>query len=264
MIYLGTPGRMVGVKCPSRQVVEDMERHSFTTTLEGKRLAQVTPAKFSARSWSLDVSVAKPDQVAVLSAFARGAWGDGPFTFVAAGAHEQNLLTPLGSWCMQVVSSGASHGGPVVLPDGSVAPESLLSGSAQNVYVENAHAPVRQGVPVTLSAWVRGAGARVGAAFFSGNGMWISTVSSPTVTGDDWQRAHVTVVPPLTAGAVRLVMIGGEQITLPQVTWTQGVVDWAEGEGCPAAVVSPLSRDVLRALPSAHYTNLGFTVTEVG
>lgn len=264
MIYLGTPGRMMGIKCPSSQDVEDEVRHSFSMTLEGKRLAQVVPAEHSARVWSLDVSVAKPDQVAALSAFARGAWGVGPFIFVQAGAPHQNLLTPLGSWCSKVVSSGSSHGGPVMLPDGSVAPQSLLRGSATNLYVEDTPAPVLQGQQVTVSAWVRGAGARIGAAFSDANGDFVSSELSSSVAGEGWQRVFVTVEPPSGAAVVRLVMTGGVQLTRPQVTWTDGMVDWAEGEGCPAAVVLERSRKTLRALPGAHYTDLSFTVMEVG
>lgn len=264
MIYLGTPGRMVGLKCPSSQVVEDAGRHSFATTLEGQRFAQVAPASYSARSWELNVGLARPEDVATLSAFSRGVWGPGPFRFIPAGAGHQNLLTPLGSWCMNLVSPGSGFGGPVNLPDGGVAPESLLRGAAGTVYVDGFGVPVLPGQRMTVSAWVRGAGGRVGLAFSDVGGSWFSTTSSGGAVGDGWQRVHVSVVPPEDAASARFVFVGGDQLTCPQVTWTDGVRPWVEGEGAPAVVVSAVSRDTIRAMPDANYSRLVFTVTEVG
>src|SRR5690625_4816542 len=93
MIYLGTPGRMVGISCPAEQRLATAERYSFQTTLEGRVKAQVRP--IGRRTWDLRLPrTSSPSEVAALAAFADGAWGAGPFWFVSADAPVVNLLSP--------------------------------------------------------------------------------------------------------------------------------------------------------------------------
>src|SRR5690625_2549534 len=94
MIYFGAKGRRIGVRCPSVQRVDDGERYQFTTTLEGKRKAQVLPGA-DRRIWDLGLgNVTTPEQVGVLRDIASGAWGYGPFVFVPAEGPDTNMLAP--------------------------------------------------------------------------------------------------------------------------------------------------------------------------
>lgn len=266
MIYLGTLGRMVGIKCPSSQSVETAERYSFDKTLEGRVKAQARP--IGRRSWSLQLSQATtPQDHSALSAFANGAWGPGPFVFVPVDAPHTNLLTPADSLCQDPFPGATSvyPGGPVLLDDGSWAPASWASDGTGSVNFNYQFLPVIEGQPVTGSAWVKGVGASTRIFFYDANGSFL-TVTGPNSTGTAmaYTRSVITANVPSGAVGARLGVTSSVGATRPALTWTDSVQPWGEGQGCSKAVVSAFSRDLTMAVVGNTYSSVSFTVTEVG
>lgn len=270
MIYLGTLGRMVGIKCPSSQSVETAERYGFDQTLEGRVKAQAKPV--GRRTWNLQLSQATtPQDHSALSAFANGVWGAGPFYFVSADAPHTNLLTPQASSCAETAFATAKPGGPVNLGADGWAGASLTTptADANGMYFGNSTEliPVLPGQPVTGSAWVQGAGARVRLNWCDINGdyMFQFVASSNTATST-MSRLSVVGTPPPGAVSCSLLAVGpaGMRATQPAVTWGNELQPWADGQGCKKAVVSAFSRDQVLAVPGNTYSNVSFTVSEVG
>lgn len=272
MIYLGTPGRMVGIKCPSSQSVEHEDRYTFEPTLEGKRKGQVR--KIGRRTWNLGTSEATtPKDTALLSEFAGGAWGAGPFWFVSADAPSTNLLTPDAAMCRDWVpdSVNIQPGGPVDLGADGWAPSSIRSyaptevGGGQEIYLGSDRLPVLPGVMVTGSAWVKGASGRVRLYWYGPDGgAPIGTTTSELVATTTMTRLHVSARPPVGAVSVRLVAWNVEQAARPAVSWTDTLQPWSDGQGCPKAVVHGVSRSLTLTGPIGTYSSQSYTVTEVG
>lgn len=262
-VYLGTLGRMVELwSTPSAQVQAE-DRYSLTTTLEGRRKAQVRST--GRRTWSLNAQFADTRESAALQQFADGAWGPGPFMFVSADAPVTNMLTPDGAACKNIVTSGASLGGPVLCSDGTWSAQSLLTGGASSVFFQTERMPVIPGSQVTVSGEVLGAGGRVSVSFFTATGAFISTVSSPSsAVAGQMKQLSVTTVVPSTAAAANMAVQNAVQGTRPQLTWTDRVLPWSDGQGCDKAVVSSSSRDLTVTGINGTYSNLSFTVSEVG
>jgi len=271
MIYLGTLGRMVGIKCPSSQSVETAERYGFDQTLEGRVKAQAKPV--GRRTWNLQLSQATtPQDHSALSAFANGAWGAGPFYFVPVDAPHTNLLSPAGASCMPgtayPVSSGGSvlEGGPVDLgADGWAARSWANAGTVDFFLGYGEFIPVLPGQLITGSAWVQGAGASVRLRWYDSTGAYMSSSSiGSTGSAAGFTRVSVTESAPVGSAACLLVAVGASRVTRPAVTWTAQVQPWADGQGCSKAVVSGFSRDQVLAVVGNTYSNVSFTVTEVG
>lgn len=263
-VYLGQIGRLVELySTPAAQVVAE-ERYTFKTTLEGSRKAQVR--KVGRRTWSLNASFADPAEVATLMQFASGAWGNGPFWFVSADAPFMNLLPPTAT-----TSVFGSHvdGGPMLLEGGAWAPFSTrlsAGGSGTLSFVASTlDPPVLPNMPVTASAWVLGTGASVMLQFFSAAGSLLSSVSSGTVTATaEARRVSVTADAPNNAATARVTARNALAAAQPAISWTDKVQGFADGQGCPRAVLHGASRDLVMAAPGRTYSNVGYTVTEVG
>lgn len=273
MIYLGTLGRLVGIKCPASQNVESEGRYSFETTLEGKRKGQVRP--IGRRTWSLQSSDAtQPADIGALMSFVDGDWGSGPFNFVSADALFTNLLTPTGSACREVQSwsSNIKLDGPVDLgadgfASGSIRSDAPFSvdGNGAEMYLGLDFVPIIPGRQVTASAWVRGAGSRVRIYWYED----VTQSPSGATTGvgvgaAGWSRLHVTGMPPQGAVACRMIAVNAEQSTRPAITWTDSVQPWSGGQGCPRAVVHDASSSLTLTGLTGTYANVSYTVTEVG
>lgn len=266
MIYLGTLGSMIGIKCPASQNVEYEERYSFQTTLEGRRKAQVRPR--GPRTWSLQTSDATtPAQVATLMQFAQGAWGPGPFVFVPADAPATNMLTPAAASCAPEMADGYSNlsaGGPVEA-GGVWFPRSLINSDPSSLLIVNEKVPVIPGFPVTGSAWVRGAGGRVRVSFYDQSDVLIgAALSTVTATAGTAKRSWVQAVAPLGASHARVIGVGTTMLAMPSLTWTDNLVPESDGQGCAQAVIHGVSRGLVLATSRATYSNVSFTVTEVG
>lgn len=269
MIYLGSLGRMIGIKCPASQNVHSEERHSFSTTLEGRRKAQVK--SIGRRTWSLQTSDATtPAEHSLLSQFANGAWGDGPFVFVSADAPVSNVLTPTASLSLPgeyVLTSGVTvtEGAPMLTPD-SWAARSLIKNTANGLFLGKDLAPLPPAGKITVASYVRGIGGAVGVAFYNSAGGSLGTSYSTVTAGtSNVVRSWLTVTPPAGAVSCRvLVNSATQQAAWPSLTWTDSLQPFGEGQGCVKAVVSSMSRDQVLTVPGSTYSNVGFTVMEVG
>ena len=261
MIYLGTPGRMVGISCPAEQRLNTADRFSFQTTLEGRVKAQVRPG--GRRTWDLRLPrTSTPSEVAALDAFANGSWGPGPFWFVSADAPHTNLLSPGASQSVSMLNGGGSLGGPWDTEWG-LAARSLLNTEAAFLYWDTS-VPVQAGKPVTGSAVLQGEGhLRL---------WWRNGAGESSVTGSDSfsspsgpVQVSVTAQPPSWAEFVTLgVSREVTRAALPAVTWTETVMPWVSGQGCEKAVVRGMSSDLVLAIPGRTFGGAEFTVQEVG
>lgn len=266
MIYLGTIGRMVGMKSPSSQQLGLDDRYSFETTLEGIRKGTVRP--IGRRSWALQTSDATtPAEQASLMGFALGEWGPGPFCFVSADAPVTNLLSPHASLAMETIGSEVSVGGPVELGSDGVAGASLNRASAGGIFFGADFVPVLAETPVAGSAWVQGEDPKVALYWYDASLSFLSASTSPGHSSAGMKRESVTAVPPANAVACRLVALGTIVAARPAITWTSDPFSWAAGEGCPRAVLHGVSKGLVMASADprgGRYANMSYTVTEVG
>lgn len=270
-VYLGKLGRMVELKCPSSQRVQLDDGFTFQTTLEGAVKAQARRVR--RRVWSVDIGAATPAELADLLAFATGEWGNGPFAWVSADAPVTNLLPPEVSICgpQAVFSSTVSRTGPMALGDGRYSGASLTTSDPNGtlwVGASKAPIPVIPGQPVTASATVIGAGGKVRLHWVAADGSAMTGTATSSDTGTALpRRLSATGIPP--AGAVSCTMSSTKatQLTRPAITWSEQMLDWQPGEGCQAAVLHGLTKDVILALRNpryGRYASASFTVTEVG
>ena len=265
-VYLGTLGRMIPIYSTPSAQLETEERYSFSTTLEGRRKAQVRP--IGRRTWGLSAQFADPTEHSLLSQFANGAWGPGPFVFVPVDSVMTNLMTPDESLCIPThTDSIVSAGGPVQLGSEGWSARSYQSADpgASPLLLSRTAVPVLPGKRVTGSAWVRGSGAYVRLHWYGEGDAYLGlSIGNATSTPSVMTRVQVTGTPPAGAVSCRLFSSSATQVTQPAVTWTDSLSEWGAGEGCPRAVVSAFSRDQVLAVQGNTYSNISFTVTEVG
>lgn len=269
-VYLGNLGRLVEFKCPSSQSVNVDDGTVLKSALEGRVWAEVRPVRV-ARQWSVGVGAGTPADLANVLAISAGEFGRGPFVWVSADAPVTNLLTPDVSTCGDSAMTGLAveQAGPLTLADG-VAGRSLLNNTpASPLYFGAAIVPVIPSEPVTASAYLVGAGARMAVAFYDAAGDFIYTTTGAAggVAGSAKRLSVTNLTPPSNAASCVPLGLSATYGARPAVTWTREMFDWQTGEGCPKAVVTGLSRDVILALrePSyGRYSSLSFSVTEVG
>lgn len=267
--YLGTPGRLVELKCPADQAAPGDDVFTFERTLEGRVKAQARP--FSRRAWRVQVSTATPQDVGALAAFAGGEWGRGPFIWVSADAPVTNLLTPDQSLCdpSTLYTAGVTATGPLNLGADGWAGRSFTNPSpATAFYFGEQGSPVLPGQPVTASAYVVGAGAQARIRWVDASGAFISfsTGTAQGVAGSA-RRAWVTATAPANAALAQVQAVNTAQGARPALTWTDTLFEWSDGQGCPKAVISGLDRQLILALREpgyGRYADASFTITEVG
>lgn len=269
-MYLGEPGRMVRIKCPTSLQVTPAGRHSFATTLGGTVKAQVGPK--ARRTWGVSLGpLSTPADVGVLMDFVNGSWGLGPWWFVPADAPVVNLLPPDAAACDPAAVS-ISDGGqllgspPLHLGDEGVAAQAIWktdTGSA----VLGAPVPALPNTPVTGSAWVIGAGT-VRLQFVDATGATISGANTEQHGGLLPARLAVTATAPENVAGVQLMVVGpATQIARPAITWTDQPYPWGDGQGCPKAIVHSVSREVVKAWnnpTTGRWSDMTFTIQEVG
>ena len=267
-VYIGSLGRMVKLPYVGSQQVQTEERYNFSSTLEGKRKAQVKPK--GPRTWALSADHFRPNEHSLLSQFANGAWGPGPFVFLPADAPVSNVLTPDAGDCKPgeyVLTSGMSVTGtpPMLTPDGWAA-SSFLKTTTNGLYLGVDLVPLLAGQPVTVAAYVRGSGGAVGVWFYDSAGGFISSQNSSVTAGStNVVRSWLTVTPPVGAVSLRASVTSQvSQVAWPTVTWTDKLMPHGDGQGCPKAVVTGYSRDQVLSVAGHTYSNVSFTVQEVG
>lgn len=267
-IYLGVLGRLVELRGASAQAIPEDDPFSFERTLEGRVKAQVRPLE--RRRWSVGVDVARPDDVGALVAFASGEWGRDPFVWVAVDAPVTNLLTPAQSSCdpSTVFTSGVTVTGPLLTPGGWAGRSFTNPTPATPFYFGSQQAPVIPGQAVTASAYLVGAGAAVRVAWYDAAGAFISsTTGAGQGVAGSAVRCYVTATPPATAASALVIAVNASQGARPALTWTGQLFPWADGQGCPRAVIHGLSRQVVLALREplyGRYSDVSFKITEVG
>lgn len=272
MIYFGAKGRLIGVRCPAVQRVDDSERYQFTTTLEGKRKAQVLPGE-DRRVWDLGLgNVTTPDQAAVLRDLASGAWGYGPFVFVPAEGPNTNMLSPGVASCDPVagLSPVNEPGGPMLTDDGW-APRSIARVDPPG-YVHfggdgiTGASPVLPKQTVTASAYVEGEGAATQVAWWDAEGRYLSadTSSVRAPAGLAVVRSWVTATAPAGAVFASVRAFNAVRAARPALSWSDRLLPFVDGRLAQKVVVDQVSSDLVYTLPGRTYQNLSFTVTEVG
>lgn len=269
-IYLGQLGRLVELKCPAQQQVAAEDRFSFQTTLEGRVKAQVRPV--GRRTWQVGTSDATtPAQQGAIMSFLNGEWGPGPFVFVSADAPVTNMLSPDAASCAPgafTAGSGTAVGeaGPLLTLDGW-AGRSYSNNGAGTVFFGTEKVPVLPGQKVTASAYVLGAGAIARIAWYdAADGSLGSTSSAITATAGTVTRSWVTATAPANAASALVCAVSATAMARPALTWTDALLDWADGQGCPKVVVHGASRNLVLASREARggrYSNISFTVQEV-
>lgn len=266
-VYLGRLGRMIELWSTPSSQVEAEDPYSFQVTVEGNRRAQRKAT--GRRTWSVSAEYSTPADVGVLSDFATGAWGPGPWVFIPADAPNANLLTPQAASCDPSAGWRVSNsaGGPLLTPDGW-APRSVQNNDITEVlWFGDEYVPVLPGRPVTVSAYVRGAGAAVRIYWYDEAGANVtSSTSTVTATAGSVVRSWVTATPPAGAVSLRVRAVNAAVGTRPSVTWGDVLHPWADGRGCLKAVVHAASSDSFLAGEGAgrQFSSLSYTVTEVG
>lgn len=268
-VYLGIPGRLVELKCPASQGTPADDVFTFERTLEGRVKAQARP--LARRSWDLRVATATPADVGALAAFAAGEWGRGPFVWVSTDAPLTNMLTPEQSLCdpSTLYTGGVIAGGPLNLGTDGWAGRSFLNPDPATTFRFGGQgAPVLPKQKVTASAYLVGAGAKAQIRWEDASGAYISTSTSTAqgVAGVP-VRAFITATAPDNAAMAYVNAVSTTQAARPAFTWTDTLFEWADGQGCPKAVVSGLDRRLVRALADpkyGRYADASFTITEVG
>lgn len=265
-VYLGTLGRMIPIYSTPSAQLETEERYSFSTTLEGRRKAQARP--IGRRTWGLNAKFADPSEHSLLSQFANGAWGPGPFIFVSADALVSNMLTPEAASCHPDSNSAVwvSGNGPVELPEVGWVPRSFIGNGTGPILFGSDFTPVRHGVRYSVSAFVFGEGSAVRANFYDDNGSLMGGETS-TVTGNNsgFVRSHISIVPGAGVAGIVVSAVNAAITACPQISEGPGSpLSWSEGQGCAKAVVHGVSRDQVLAVPGNTFSNVSFTVSEVG
>lgn len=256
--FITSGGALLEVGCPSTLTRNTAQQVGFTSTLGGKRKGFIR--KGGRRSWSVDVSVARPSEVSALEAVARGV---GPYGWYPPEAVIGNLLSPQASG-FDPTPASATDTGLVHLPDGSLA-RSIAHTSTSPVSVGATHGGF-EAVPVrgdmTVGVW-----AADGVAL---SGQWLDQSLSalddwaaPAASFTGWQWTEHTLTPPMGAAYLSLTLDQGARYARPSVSW--GVTARDEGgTGCPVAVVHSPSYSPIALWEGANFTDISYSVTEVG
>ncbi|GAA1714417.1 hypothetical protein [Brachybacterium phenoliresistens] len=261
--HLGSLGRMIQVPGTASETASAEERYVFQTTVEGRRRAQVLPA--SPRSWEVSLPFATGPRLAALDAFARGAWGPGPWNWVTVQAQTGNLLTPREALLLdRFAASSLSDAGPTRVSDGSWAPRSLDVDLASGwVWVTPRGIPVVSDRSVTWAADVEGSSPQIQMSFYDAAGTQLAAHVS-SAGGAGMTRVAISAAPPPGAVSVRVgARSSVSRLARPQVTWTSAPVAWAPGHGCPSAVLVGLSTSLTVVRRSGPLGSASFTVMEV-
>lgn len=268
MMYLGSLGRMIGVRCSSSLAVDYGDRYTLSRTVEGGVRAQVRPV--APRQWSVgwgDLST--PADLTVLQDFVNGAWGAGPWWFLSDEAVNTNILTPRQALLLdREQRDDWIDGGPVQVSDGTIAPSSLLVGMSSGWDPVFRRLPVRGGQPVTWTAEVEGDGTVapwIALAFYDAAGANILGAYQEGQRAVGMQRVSLTRVAPDDAVMVAVgVRYQTKRLARPQLTWTATPPPvFSEGRGCANAIVHQVRQGVVLTWPERTLLNADFVVSEV-
>lgn len=271
--WIGHPGSLLPIRDRGEESSQADQRVALSTSLGGTTRARVS-RKRAPRSWSLNVPNAHWDEVAHVEALLAATLG--PYRLVTARMQVSNVLTPERS---VMTDQALGMGGVWPIEGGEWATTVRLNPSAAfgneaPVWVGPAPTPpVFTARPVTVSAYLATArveGARVWLEWLDAAGVVISGsfVAGNLVSGMDvLRRSTATGVPPAGAVACRVAVSYAEVISMPQVTWTDGPIEWTPGKGVDQVVVTNFGDSTSIAAPDSRNfrrTSVGIDLQEVG
>lgn len=264
--YLGPLGSLLQIKGVSAQPVSRERPMAVNMTMGGKRKGFLGVA--SRREWSVRVNVSDPLTLSGLSYLAD--FGQPPFVWLSPEATVTNVLSPRAAALQPGTYANATEGPLVTLPGGLVAKSVTPTGdfctlSAMPGANGFEPVPVIPGEPVTPSVYGRGATMRLVLGWRAADGTSLSTSTMAAVaSANDWRRIHFTATPPAGAAFITFQVFGATTVAAPALTFSDRLLDYGPGAGCPKAMVSPLSDDVLSAVPGSVLKSAAFNVLEVG
>lgn len=242
--WIGQPGAMIRLSCPSTMTRTGGASYLTVDTVDGGRRAQKVSRL---REWAIDMSTATPQDNAVIEQISAGATDATAAVWVAPDAPFANLLTPSDS--ILAITPRDQYGwdtaGGRTLPDGTWVGGALVASSGASTgpaLLGSTIAPVVPGVPVTGSAWVANPDSYVRLSLRNAAGAEVVAARSNGAVGTDVQRLAVTIpadaIPAGVVGAWLTVEGNARFAAAPAITWTGTVYPWTAGRGCAAAVIS--------------------------
>lgn len=284
MTWFGNLGDLHKLRGTAKQTRTGGIVHNTWELAAGGRHAQVGVTR---RIWALESSGAvTPQDLSAIESHYYGAFGPGPFYYVAPDAVGTNLVTPwdslMGSASHALASPAPSHysaTGGQTMPDGTVVPGGIVRVDVpdppQRVGLTSTPIPCPPGGgKVTISAWVSADPSTDGAHLIV---WWADSTGAPTeggpssvaVTGTEMQRVSLTFQ---TDGTKPGFFIYGESYALAYAgvaaTWTDDVYPYVVGRGCDSAVLEPASLDTVLAVAGTkgwgRYDTSSYQVREVG
>lgn len=252
------------VACPSRLSSGGGRAVSFEDT-QSRRKAFL--GRSVLREWSVDISTVTPRDMAVFEHLAD--FSMPPFVYYPDDAVLHNILSP----AYAAFAPGAHTGldaSLVEVEPGVFVKAVAASGSNFSFPYRGGvldAVPIPSGVPVTVSAWMRGGtvsgDTQISAVWRGAAGEYISPESTRFPGTSVLTRRHVTLTPPPGAASVTF-QFWAQQTAGVAVSLTSSLMPYAPGRGAPRTVVHGLSRDLIAAHDRLTLESASFTVSEVG
>lgn len=262
--YIGTPGALMKVACPSRLSSGGGRAVLFEDT-QSRRKAFL--GRSVLREWSVDIGAVSPRDMAVFEHLAD--FSMPPFVYYPDDAVLHNILAPAYA-ALAVGTHTGLDASLVEVEPGLFVKAVAASGNNFSLPYRNGlldQVPIPQGVPVTVSAWMRGGtvsgDTQISVIWRGAAGEYIATESTRFPGTSTLTRRHVTLTPPPGAASMTFQM-WAQQTAGIAVSLTNTLMPYAPGRGAPRTVVRGLSRDLIVAYDRLTLEDASFTVTEVG
>lgn len=262
--YIGTPGALMSVACPSRLSSGGGRAVTFEDT-QSRRKAFL--GRSALREWSVDIGVASPREMAVFEHLAD--YSMPPFVYYPDDAVLHNILAP--AYAAFAPGTHTGLDASLVEVESGVFVKAVAA-SGSNVSFPQRDGlldavPIPRGGPVTVSAWMRGGtvsgDTQISVIWRGATGEYISPESTRFPGTSVLTRRHVTMTPPPGAASMTF-QFWAQQTAGVAVSLTSSLMPYAPGRGAPRTVVHGLSRDLIVAHNRLTLEDASFTVTEVG
>lgn len=262
--YIGTPGALMKVACPSRLSSGGGRAVSFEDT-QSRRKAFL--GRSVLREWSVDLSAVSPADLAVFEHLAD--YSRPPFVYYPDDAVLHNILAP--SYAALAVGTHTGLDASLVEVEPGVFVKAVAASGNNFSFPYRGGlldaVPIPQGVPVTVSAWMRGGtvsgDTQISVIWRGVDGSSVSIESTRFPGTSTLTRRHVTLTPPPGAASMTF-QFWAQQTAGVAVSLTDTLMPYAPGRGAPRTVVHGLSRDLIVAYDRLTLEDSSFTVTEVG
>lgn len=255
----------MSVTCPSRLSSGGGRAVSFEDT-QSRRKAFL--GRSALREWSVDISTVAPRDMAVFENLAD--YSRPPFVYYPDDAVLHNILSPAYAALAAGTHTGLDASLVEVKPGVFVKAVAASGNNFSLPYRDGTGldaVPIPSGVPVTVSAWMRGGtvsgDTQISVVWRGATGENLSTVSTRFPGTSVLTRRHVTLTPPPGAASMTFQM-WAQQTAGIAISLTSSLMPYAPGRGAPRTVVHGLSRDLIVAYDRLTLEDASFTVTEVG